>query len=582
MSGTQDPGGDAWGSPAQPSSHEPAGSGRTGSGRTGSERASSQQTSSEQAGGPNPAADPNPPGETHPAGEPNQASRTNQTGGTNQARGTGHEGNSGHFGGGSGPGTPDEPPTGWGPPPEPGSPQHRTGDEFFGRIRDLGAARPTEGRWVAGVASGLSRRLDIDQTLIRGTFVALTIVGGLGVALYGLCWMFLPRLEDGRIHLQEAIRGRFSPGFFAAGLMSLAAIGGGGPWSHDGVWFWGFPGTLVVAALIVGGLWWAARKLPQPPHQGVPNTGVTGGVSSSTGSQSGTGAPHWTTPEGSRQLADNAARWGRQTGDAAAAWGRQTGDAASAWARDFSQQRRTAHEEAAHQRWEAQRAARARTAPSRRVRQLTLGLALVAATGVLIAEFYGDLPGWAGLTALGVAIVVIACGVIANGLMGRRSPGLAGLGILLTLFLSLGAAAQHAGVDTTKHLAAVGAATWTPQNQDEARSQYNLGIGEATLDLTSPGVLAGASASNPLEVEVNLGVGHLVLNLPDSVTVQVQAHLGAGEVLQPDGSRYEVKGDSGQHDRTLTYGSDAPVVKVVAQQGVGQLEINREALEGEN
>ena len=464
-------------------------------------------------------------------------------------------------------------PAGWAPPPEQGSPQRRTGDEFFARIREFGASRPPEGRWVAGVAGGLSRRLDIDQTLIRGTFVALSVVGGLGVALYGLCWMLLPQEQDGRIHLQQAFRGHFTPGFIGSVVLSLALVGGGGgSWfGHGG--FWGFPGTLILAGLIIVGLWWMSKKLPQPDQESaVPGAPSPTSPASSTspasaeGNAPGNGMPYWTTPEGSRQLADNAARWGRETGDAM-----------SAWAKDFSQRQRTAHEEAAWQRHEAQRLARARTAPSRRVRQLTLGLALIAATGVLAAEAFGDLPGWAGLTALGAAITVIAGGVIANGLMGRRSPGMAGLGILLTLILSIGAVAQHAGVQTSGHLAVVGAADWHPQTRDAANGQYNLGVGEADLDLTSAGALRGATAANPLEVEANLGVGHLVLTVPAWLTVEVDARLGAGEVVQPDGTSYEVKGDSSNRNRTLTYGSGRPAVKVVVQQGVGQMEIQKQA-----
>src|SRR4051794_31345650 len=79
-------------------------------------------------------------------------------------------------------------------------------DDFFNRIRSLGVTRPDQGRWVAGVAAGLSRRWDIDPIFVRGVFVALGIFGGIGVALYGLAWLLLPQ-EDGRIHLQQAFRG---------------------------------------------------------------------------------------------------------------------------------------------------------------------------------------------------------------------------------------------------------------------------------------------------------------------------------------------------------------------------------------
>ncbi|MCE0536734.1 PspC domain-containing protein [Kineosporia rhizophila] len=452
-------------------------------------------------------------------------------------------------------------PGSWSPPPEPGAPNRRPGDDFFGRIREYGAARPAEGRWVAGVASGLSHRLNIDQTLIRGGFVALSIVGGMGVALYGICWMLMPQQQDGRIHLQEAVRGHFSAGFFASVLLSLALIGGGG-----GSWFgnggvWGFPGTLVLAALIIGGLWWMAKKLPQPP-EGQSNPGLHG--MHHGGGPASHGAPHWT-HEGSRRMAEDAARWGRETGEAV-----------HTWAKDFSNRQPTAHEEAAWARVEAHQRARARTAPSRRVRQLSLGGALVASAAVLTAEAAGDLPGWAGLTALAAAIVVLACGVVANGLMGRRSPGLAGLGILLSLFLAVGAAAQHAGVKTNQHLSVAGETNWAPQTRDAAETQYTLGFGEARLNLTSASMLSGATATDPLEVDANLGVGHLILTIPASVPVEVDVQMGAGEVVEPDGSSYDVGNNQDRQSRVLTYGSGDPVLKIDVQQGAGQLEIVQE------
>ncbi|GAB6901327.1 PspC domain-containing protein [Kineosporia succinea] len=526
MSGTQEPGGNAWGTPD--------------SGVPGP---------APMTGGQPPAGQPN-------AGQPNP-------GRPNPGPGAG----GGTDGGPGDPGAPDGR-TGWGPAPEPGSPHRRPGDDAFARLREFGAYRSSEGRWVAGVASGLARRFDIDQTLIRGAFVALSIVGGLGVALYGICWLLLPQEEDGRIHLQEAIRGRFSAGFFAAVVLSFAAIGGGGPWSHNGAGFWGFPGTIILAVLIVGGLWWMARNLPQPNGRGGAQPLNQPGAQPDPNAAGSSGLPYWTTPEGSRELGEKAARWGRETGDAISAWGK-----------DFGNRQRTAHEEAAWQHHEAQRLVRARTAPSRRVRQVTLGLALIVATVVLMTEAFGDLPGWAGLTALGAAITVIAGGVVANGLMGRRSPGLAGLGILLTLFLSVGAVAQHAGVETSRHMAVIGSTSWTPKSAGDAASQYNLAIGEARLNIT-PAALEGATPTDPLEIQVNVGVGHLVLNLPAWAGYEVDARLGAGEMVEPGGAAYEVKGDSGNRSRTFTGGEGDPVLKIVAQQGVGQLEMNRVSQSG--
>src|SRR5687768_18122737 len=65
------------------------------------------------------------------------------------------------------------------PPPAPGG-------DGFDRLRALGIARPAEGRWVGGVASGIARRWNLDPLLVRGVFVALTIVSGIGLLVYGL------------------------------------------------------------------------------------------------------------------------------------------------------------------------------------------------------------------------------------------------------------------------------------------------------------------------------------------------------------------------------------------------------------
>jgi len=56
-------------------------------------------------------------------------------------------------------------------------------------------SRPLEGRMLGGVAAGLARYLDIDVTVIRILFAALTLVGGAAVPVYLAAWVLIP--EDG-------------------------------------------------------------------------------------------------------------------------------------------------------------------------------------------------------------------------------------------------------------------------------------------------------------------------------------------------------------------------------------------------
>lgn len=96
------------------------------------------------------------------------------------------------------------------------------GARFFDRMHRLGMVRPDpgQGRMLAGVAAGIARRYGIDPLPVRIAFVLASLVGGLGVLLYGLGWMFLPQ-PDGRIHAQEILRGRITAGFVGALLTIL-------------------------------------------------------------------------------------------------------------------------------------------------------------------------------------------------------------------------------------------------------------------------------------------------------------------------------------------------------------------------
>jgi phage shock protein PspC (stress-responsive transcriptional regulator) len=58
--------------------------------------------------------------------------------------------------------------------------------------------RPSEGRMLAGVASGLADYTGIDVLIIRIAFVALTILGCAGIAIYLACWLLMPAEDSGR------------------------------------------------------------------------------------------------------------------------------------------------------------------------------------------------------------------------------------------------------------------------------------------------------------------------------------------------------------------------------------------------
>ncbi|WP_203569129.1 ATP-binding protein [Aestuariimicrobium ganziense] len=114
------------------------------------------------------------------------------------------------------------------------------------------AHREREGRWVAGVATGVANHLGWPVWLVRGVFVALSLWQFLGVFVYGLLWVVLPARKDeeeapGLVSAERTgkrVRPRGTPAEFGA-VSALAAIAVGGAmlaqrFGHGlpSQWFW--------------------------------------------------------------------------------------------------------------------------------------------------------------------------------------------------------------------------------------------------------------------------------------------------------------------------------------------------------
>jgi phage shock protein PspC (stress-responsive transcriptional regulator) len=76
--------------------------------------------------------------------------------------------------------------------------QTAAGSAPEGGTRHTTLIRPSEGRMLAGVASGLANYTGIDVLIVRIAFVALTLLGFAGIALYLACWLLMPAEDSGR------------------------------------------------------------------------------------------------------------------------------------------------------------------------------------------------------------------------------------------------------------------------------------------------------------------------------------------------------------------------------------------------
>jgi phage shock protein PspC (stress-responsive transcriptional regulator) len=427
-------------------------------------------------------------------------------------------------------------------------------DDFFDRIRHSGMVRPAGGRWFAGVAAALARRSGVDPLLIRGLFVVLAIFG-IGFLLYGLAWALLPE-ADGRIHAQQAIRGDIRAGFVGAAILVLIDLLPGssgfsvsdvrilGPWP-------GVPLALLVVAGVV--VWFAVRNRPDPtppgptppgqpaPYDGGPSTTAAAGTSPHGSAPYGS-APYAPTPYGS-------VPYGGPTPPTGGGPPTSSGYAP------------------------APPPAPDHFAPSHTLTRATLGAALLAAAAAVLWDRYvADIADSRGLLASAAALVVIALGIVVTGFIGRRAGGLAPIGILLAIVVAAWAALAQSSLAL-----GIGDRTWAPTTLAAATDGYSLGAGQVRAVLTDPALRSGATPGDPVRVATRVGVGHLVVVVPDGVDVEVEASAGAGEIVDRTGGSaltYDGGSNAGVR-RTLRIGpgSDSATMVVTAEVGLGQVEI---------
>jgi hypothetical protein len=191
---------------------------------------------------------------------------------------------------------------------------------------------------------------------------------------------------------------------------------------------------------------------------------------------------------------------------------------------------------------------------------ITFSVAAVV-TGVLV---WAGLAGADGITAgrvTAAALLVVGAGLVVGTWYGRGR-WLISLGVLLCLGLGATIAADATGATLR---GGVGERTWVV-GEGMRDPRFTLGIGEATLDLTA------LPADGPhVVVRGELGLGHLVILVPDDVPIRLHAKLRIGDLTE-FGDSLASGGD--RIERTRTYGPPGdPRIEVEATLGTGQIEV---------
>lgn len=110
--------------------------------------------------------------------------------------------------------------------------------------------RARDGRWLAGVCTGLARYFDLNPMIYRIGFAALSLAGGTGILLYVAAWLVMPEegVEDSIA--ADALKTHRDRPWLLVGVGMLAFAG---LVALSSVHVWPSPGNLWVGAALIGG-----------------------------------------------------------------------------------------------------------------------------------------------------------------------------------------------------------------------------------------------------------------------------------------------------------------------------------------
>jgi phage shock protein PspC (stress-responsive transcriptional regulator) len=398
-----------------------------------------------------------------------------------------------------------------GDPSGPPEPQQPPiGAQLGDRLRSLRRSR--DRRVVAGVCGGVARTLGVDPLLLRVVLAALVLFGGAGIALYAAGWLLLPE-DDGTPSLAQRAVGRGSPTSTRTVVVGvvLAVVAFGGVLGALRRW----DGGLLLALAVVGLVLWLLRS----PSGGVRPVAPAAAPAPPQG---------WAPPPGAGPATSTVVLT-KPAPPAAPAAPRPPRERSGLFGLTLS--------------------------------VLLIALGVLAATDVAGAALR---PG----SYVALALTVVGGGLLVGAWRGRAR-GLVPIGIVLSL-LTMGSAA--ASQVSGSHL------RWSGHSTDQTVTITSTGqlprsddfsTGQVTYDLSRLD-LAGASAT----LTSRMGAGEIVVVVPRTTDVTVDAHAGVGQV--------DVLGQSaggpGTTVRRTDDGPDGPgggALTLDLSAGVGHVEVRR-------
>lgn len=399
---------------------------------------------------------------------------------------------------------------------------------------------------LAGVSEGLGVHFGVDPVVLRIVFVALAVFAfPLGLVLYAICWLAIPaasadaeaggpprdhRFSEQRTRTWLGVTLLIIGGVWLLG--QLAALPVAGVFGFDALGSALTSGSVLAVLLVAGGVALLLFDRRESDADDPPSPGTPSGLHAPAGAASPS------SPAGAASPAGPAGSPPSQRASTV-----------------------TAPSDA------AETPAPSRT-PRSRLGRLTAGATLVA----LGVTWWLDQAGAvdAGVRdVLAVALLVVGGGLIVGAWWGR-SRGLIGWGVVLTVLVLVASIPAMVGLDDVRTMAVggMGERSWQPATAEEIAPRYELGMGDATLDLSEID-FDGADVA----VAAHVGLGELTVYVPDDVDVDTDGSVGVGELRLFD----LAASGMGNLERRVadTVADPAGELDLTASVGMGELVVTR-------
>ncbi|WBB63657.1 PspC domain-containing protein [Streptomyces sp. WMMC500] len=371
---------------------------------------------------------------------------------------------------------------------------------------------------VGGVCGGLGQFCGMDPVIFRIVLGVLTATGGLGLVAYGFAWLLMPLDGEDESEGRRLLSGRVEGSALTALLFAIVGCG-------LFLSVLNSTDTHFFAALLIlclgGAAYWShhRRAAEELAADGVPVDDATAHAVAD--------AP----PETAPPPVPYSPSWWRdpltKDGDFPPyLWGPDDGEGPEAVPAGAP----------------PSAGGRARKAPSgagrdeheaSRIGGWIFVAAAATCTVVIRATWGADPLGTTLAYGLGSALAVFGVGFLLSAWIGRTGGGTAFWALLTTVLLA-GALWLP---DTVT--ADWGERDWRPAAVTDVRDRYELGSGEARLDLTR----LDLGKDERVETAAQVGLGQLTVQVPDDVRVELRSEVEIGDMQLPPTTRSEDPGD---------------------------------------